>query len=89
MGLWDAVTRFVVGEPPRPVTRLSREEVIDIARAAIRDRPRSQDLGLAEARREDGRLVWHVSTATVGSGYCVMIDDATGTVISEGGWGVR
>ena len=37
----------------------------------------------------DGRLVWTVSTATVGSGWRVTIDDATGEVGPVTRWGLR
>ncbi|SDD78415.1 PepSY domain-containing protein [Rhodospira trueperi] len=93
MGVWDAVTRFVFRDLPWPKTRLSADQAVEIAWAKARDPDLAAFRGfsgmMAEPRRENGRVVWSVSTATKGSGYAVMIDDATGTVISEGGWGVR
>jgi len=32
---------------------------------------------------------WVISTATVGSGYMVRIDDASGAVLEVAPWGVR
>jgi hypothetical protein len=43
----------------------------------------------ATVRRLDSRLTWIVSTATIGSGWSVNIDDATGEVGPVKRWGVR
>ncbi len=41
------------------------------------------------AKVEDGRLVWSVSTATIGSGWRVTIDDATSEAGRVTRWGLR
>ncbi len=41
------------------------------------------------AKVEDGRLVWTVTTATIGSGWRVRIDDASGEAGRVTRWGLR
>jgi hypothetical protein len=80
--------RLMFGRP-RPETRMTEEEVkvlVDkAAQAAHIDRP----LAILNVRFINGRLTWIASTATVGSGWSVKIDDTTGEVGPVRRWGIR
>jgi hypothetical protein len=73
----------------RPETRMTEEEVMALAvEAAAKARIDHAFLG-PTVRRTDGRLTWTLSTATLGSGWSIHIDDATGEVGPAKPWGVR
>jgi len=86
-----AFLKSIFGGSSRPATRLSEAEAMEIARKALaRD---DIPLFVKEVkRRADGTadgLEWVIGTATIGSGYTVRIDDATGAVLEVARWGVR
>jgi hypothetical protein len=65
---------------------MAEQEVRTAAdRAAHIDRP----LSLLVLRSIDGRLEWIASTPTIGSGWSVTIDDATGETGPVRSWGIR
>ena len=82
-------------KPPQPPTRLSQAEVLALAAAAMQElqigRGLAHSYGLVPSlpRLADGRVVWTVSTATIGSGWSVSVDDATGEVGPVKRWGLR
>ena len=74
----------------RPATRLTEEEVRAIADAAVADLAFLKDLmTMIRVDEREGRVLWHVGSATRGSGWTVTVDDATGQVIDRQKWGVR
>ena len=85
-----AFLKSIFGRAGRPATRLNEAEALDIARKAL---AREMPLLVADVKpRSDGAangLEWVISTATVGSGHTVRIDDTTGTVLEIASWGVR
>ena len=80
------------GVGPRPQTRLSGDQAVEIALAHLKieaqDRP-----GFAlypyEVRDVDGRLVWTLRSNTKGSWMIVTVDDATGAVLDHKVHGIR
>jgi len=70
----------------RPTTRLGEAEVLEIARNAVK---RDMPLLVKDVEFGSDSAEWVISTATVGSGYMVRIDDATGAVLEVAPWGVR
>ena len=81
--------------PPHPPARMSPEAVLSLAQAAMRTAGIGQGVthsyGLAPSNPAlvDGRIVWTVSTATIGSGWRVTVDDATGETGPVMRWGLR
>lgn len=75
----------------RPETRLTPEAARAIADAAMTgDWSRyAGKMGMVSIERRDGRVVWLIGSATIGSGVTVTIDDATGAVLDRRRWGVR
>ena len=93
LGVVSVACRLVLGPLP-PVTRLTLEEVLALAAEAVRTSERGQELNswglsMAVLNVVDGRVTWWVRTPTVGSGFCVTVDDATGEVGELRRWGVR
>lgn len=66
--------------PPPPRSRLTAAEAVTIAAADPRVRALGQVLPIATAARSDDRVVWRVTSATIGMLWWVEVDDATGTV---------
>ena len=81
--------RLLFGPSPFPETRMTNEEVIALAAAAFGKAGINDVLLWPTVRSIDGRLTWIVGTATIGSGYTVSIEDATGVVGPVKHWGVR
>jgi hypothetical protein len=79
---------FASGSRP-PATRLSEAEARAIARAAVPDGFFKDRMTITKVESRDGRLLWHIESATRGSGLRVTIEDATGQVIEQKKWGVR
>jgi hypothetical protein len=65
---------------PRPEPRLTSDQVEAIARAALPDWP--MPLVAQEATSdEDGRIVWVVTSASIGAGKTVRIADDSGSIL--------
>lgn len=81
--------------PPRPPLRLRELEVQELAAAAFlaagigRDRPHPYGTIVSLPRFGDSPLLWVVGTATIGSGWRVSVDDASGEVGPVTRWGLR
>jgi hypothetical protein len=76
--------------PPRPGTRMTEEQVRALADKAVREAHMKHNLGcMTTVSQINGRIVWSVRGATVGSGWFVDIDDATGEVGPVRRWGIR
>jgi hypothetical protein len=74
---------------PSPVSNLSESQAIQIAQAAAAATGKTGSLTMATRHVRDGRLVWHVSEAAIGSVLVVDVDDETATVIAVRRVGVR
>lgn len=85
------LTRWFWRSPPQPNTRLTEEEVRaiahDAAAAAAYESPEA--MICTTLQKEQDRTIWRVSSATIGSGLLVSIDDATGEVIDVRRRGIR
>jgi hypothetical protein len=86
--MFTLLRRLVFG-PPRPETRMTEEEVRMLADKAAQRARINRTLGRVSVRRVNGRLIWSVSTTTIGSGWYVDVDDATGEVGPVRRWGIR
>ena len=76
-------------KPSTPVTRLSRDEALAIARRAAENAPLAAELALTSVQQVSGRTVWIVSSATRGLMLEITIDDADGTVLEQRHVGLR
>ncbi len=88
----------MLGGPPapaRPDTHRDPEEVAALAGAAFRRAgialgpPHRLGVLPPVVRREAGRLIWSVDSATIGAGWRVDLDDATGEAGPVTRWGLR
>ncbi len=89
--IW-AVLRWLLGAPAslvRPVTRTTPDQVSAIAAASMAAAKLPFGAMLPQVREVDGRLLWTVDSSTVGAGWRVTVDDATGTAGPVTWWGVR
>ena len=87
MGFWD----WLRGVRPQelPSTRLTADQVIEIARAAIDDVSTRELLTMTRLDDRNGSLVWTVSQAVMGRATHGEVDDATGQVLKTYATGVR
>ena len=74
-----------------PETRLTADAARAVANAAMTGdwAHYAGRMTVAAAELRDGRAVWQVGSATIGSGVFVIIDDATGEVLERRSWGLR
>jgi len=70
-------------------TRMSREDAIKIACEVDIAKPHSDVMKMTEIEKRNGKIIWVVSSATVGRRIHVEIDDETGKVLSAEGSGLR
>jgi acetylglutamate kinase len=70
-------------------TRLSQEQAVQIARQAAAGQLNCELLGLATVEEQNGKRIWAVSSATIGSSLLVRIDDESGDVLEVKRQGVR
>jgi hypothetical protein len=89
MGVWDLWTILRDAWRGAPQTRLSRDEVIPIARAAVQNDPHRDELTMTQVIERDGKLVWIVGQPVVGHRIWVEVDDGTGEVLHIGRGGLR
>ena len=76
-------------EAVRPATRLSAERVLEIAREASVASPYADYLSLATPEEHEGKVVWIVSSATIGSSLEVRIADEAEAVLGLAVHGIR
>jgi hypothetical protein len=88
MGIFDRLVNRLrpAARADGPQCRLSEQEALEIA-AQVVSFP--SPLSVVRVSQTERGVVWVISTATVGSGEHVRVDDATGEVIDSGGWGMR
>lgn len=89
-GIWSAFVRWVrAPETPPPPSRLTREQAVAIARGAVPPGQDPERLVMPHCWQRDGRLIWTVSEAAIGSVLNVDVDDATGEVLAVRRVGLR
>ena len=91
MAWLNRLVERLLGYAPEPAHRLSREAALSLARTEV-SRDGALDpatLQTTQVIEREGRTVWLVATPTVGSGTCVVVDDATGDILGIEFWGKR
>ncbi|MGU3664908.1 hypothetical protein ACLBX9_12045 [Methylobacterium sp. A49B] len=86
---WRALLGRLLSTPPLPTTRLSAREATAIAEAAAWRAGAPGTHGHAVLVRKDGAAVWSVAQVSIGSGWLIDVDDATGTAGPLRRWGLR
>lgn len=72
---------WLLNLPPRaPTTRLTAEEAVAIAAADPAVIALDQELPVANAHEQDGRIIWTIGSGGIGSQWWVEIDDETSVV---------
>lgn len=66
--------------PPPPPSRLTVSEAVAIAGADPAVQRLGRPLPMITVHSVDGRVVWRISSATIGAQWWVEVDDETGTV---------
>ena len=74
---------------PQIKSMLSAQQACAIAESAVAGTHCAGTMNLSKIENLDGKLIWRVSSVTVGSGTTVMIDDSTRAVLRSERWGVR
>lgn len=74
---------------PGPRPRLSEREAAAIAERAAAASGRPGTTGAAHLVRVDGACRWDVCQVSIGSGWRIVVDDATGEAGPVGRWGIR
>ena len=87
MGFWSWLRGGRQEESPS--TRLSADQAIQIARAAVEDASTRELLTMTRVDDRGGTLVWTVSQAVMGRATHVEVDDASGRVLQVYASGVR
>lgn len=72
LGVFTYLFQGIAGRDQRRLT-------FDQARALANGVAGGRELGMVMKTRTKGRATWHVSTAGVGHGWVVEVDDETGT----------
>ncbi len=91
LSIW-AVLRWLLGISTvvaRPVTRMTPNQVAAVAAASMTAAERRFGTMPLQVRKVEGRLLWTVDSSTIGGGWRVEVDDATGTAGPVTWWGVR
>lgn len=81
--------RFIDRGRSSPKSLLSAQQACDIAENVVSGTHCAGTMNLSRLESRDGKLIWLVSSVTIGSGMTVTIDDATGAVIRSERWGIR
>lgn len=81
--------RFIDRGRSSPKSLLSAQQACDIAEKVVSGTHCAGTMNLSRLESRDGKLIWLVSSVTIGSGMTVTIDDATGAVIRSERWGIR
>jgi uncharacterized membrane protein YkoI len=87
MGFWNWLRG--VRQQEAPSTRLSAEQAIQIARAAVEEVSTRELLTMTRVDDRDGTLIWTVSQAVMGRATHVEVDDASGQVLRIYASGIR
>lgn len=87
--LFDRLIAWMRGSAKTPSANLSEGKVLRIASVAASSAGASRELTLASRSTRDGRIVWSVSEAAIGSVLVVDIDDETATVLAVRRVGLR
>ena len=77
-----------VALPTRMTAEQAGEAAAEAASATFASAPFGGILG-PRAYQQDGRLLWEVRSATIGSGWTAVVDDATGECLEVKRWGIR
>jgi hypothetical protein len=85
--MFERLRRFLFGDSLR--TRMTEEQVRLMADWVAHKAHIDGGFARVSVRRIEGRIVWVATTATIGSGWSVTIDDATGEVGPVKRWGFR
>lgn len=72
-----------------PITRLSAEQALLIARQAINQPMISATMTRATTNKQDGKVIWAISAVLLGRTPLVEVDDTTGAVLSVRWVGLR
>ncbi|MGI4746360.1 MAG: hypothetical protein ACRYGI_06925 [Janthinobacterium lividum] len=82
--------RRILGfSPSRPPTRLTEPEALQIATGALTSSFVGQNLIVMKVYKKEDNVLWTLTTATVGSGLSITVNDATSEVMTVAPWGVR
>ncbi len=86
---WTGLLWLLGWPQPPPVlpTRMTAEDVAALARAAAATAGVPFHPMAPHVYRTDGKLLWRVDSATVGRGWRVEVDDATGAAGPVTWWG--
>lgn len=86
---WRSLLGRLLRKPLPLTTRLSAREAAAIAEAAAWRAGAPGTHGHAVLARREGVAVWLVAQVSIGSGWLIHVDDATGTAGPLQRWGVR
>lgn len=87
--MFQLLNRWLSKKNKSAETRLSKDEVLAIARKAASEYPSGEDLNIVTLEQNAGVSIWIVSSATVGHTLVVWVDDASGDVLEIKQLGVR
>ncbi len=80
--MFNLLSRIFKQRPPELKSTLTAQQACAIAEKAIVGTEWVGLMTLSRLINQNGKLVWAIGSATRGCGMSVMIDDATGVVIS-------
>lgn len=63
--------------------------ILNSFRAAVAEGFFKDLMTITNVEQCGGRVLWHVGSATRGSGFWVTVGDATGKVVDQKSWGIR
>jgi hypothetical protein len=67
---------------PKLKSRLTAQQACAIAENAVLGTNSAGTMGVSRLMWQDGKLIWAIGSTNMGSGMTVLVDDATGTVLS-------
>jgi len=73
----------------RPPARLTEPEAIGIAQRVDASEMYRNALSVVERKVRNDRVIWEISSLTMGTQLVVVIDDETGNIVESGYVGVR
>ena len=79
----------LVSHAPQPKSALTAQQASAIAETAVIGTHHAGNMWMSRLDTFNGQRVWIVGSASKGSGITVIIDDATGNIVSCKPWGVR
>jgi hypothetical protein len=81
MTMFSWISRWLGRKAPAMATRLSKDEVLAIARKAAAADSLGQYLAWATPYEQAGKRIWSVTSSTRGAQLVVLIDDESATVL--------